>query len=185
VLTYLNCPAAHCPSLVLPFLPSSAPCRLVYLRLCARLDSTNASNTVTVPASTLRHNLQTDLCLSNGIVKAGTGLAVGIVASAILFRRTFPPPHFQRHLRSDAKSIDPFLAFSPFLPFPLLRFSSLTGRPWPVFLGLGFGIGQGYSDCERVFNPAAVPGFRIAGEAQVRFYLSTSSLWDRTASCCQ
>ncbi|GAA6010847.1 hypothetical protein JCM10207_003957 [Rhodosporidiobolus poonsookiae] len=67
---------------------------------------------------------KTDLCLSNGIVKAGTGLAVGIVASAILFRR----------------------------------------RPWPVFLGLGFGIGQGYSDCERVFNPAAVPGFRIAGE---------------------
>ncbi|GAA5910196.1 hypothetical protein JCM6882_001769 [Rhodosporidiobolus microsporus] len=69
---------------------------------------------------------KTDLCLSNGIVKAGTGLAVGIVASAILFRR----------------------------------------RPWPVFLGLGFGIGQGYSDCERVFNPAAVPGFRIAGEAK-------------------
>ncbi|GAA6033159.1 hypothetical protein JCM8097_002974 [Rhodosporidiobolus ruineniae] len=67
---------------------------------------------------------KTDLCLSNGIVKAGTGLAVGIVASALLFRR----------------------------------------RPWPVFLGLGFGIGQGYSDCERVFNPAAVPGFKIAGE---------------------
>ncbi|GAA5821702.1 hypothetical protein JCM11251_000982 [Rhodosporidiobolus azoricus] len=69
---------------------------------------------------------KTDLCLSNGIVKAGTGLAVGIVASAILFRR----------------------------------------RPWPVFLGLGFGIGQGYSDCERVFNPAAVPGFRVAGETK-------------------
>ncbi|BGP19234.1 hypothetical protein JCM10213_007031 [Rhodosporidiobolus nylandii] len=69
---------------------------------------------------------KTDLCLSNGIVKAGTGLAVGIVASAILFRR----------------------------------------RPWPVFLGLGFGAGQGYSDCERVFNPAAVPGFKIAGEAK-------------------
>ncbi|GAA5972401.1 hypothetical protein JCM11641_001827 [Rhodosporidiobolus odoratus] len=69
---------------------------------------------------------KTDLCLSNGIVKAGTGLAVGIVASAILFRR----------------------------------------RPWPVFVGLGFGAGQGYSDCERVFNPAAVPGFKIAGETK-------------------
>ncbi|BGO94421.1 hypothetical protein NBRC10512_003795 [Rhodotorula toruloides] len=66
---------------------------------------------------------KTDLCLSNALVKAGTGLAVGIVASAVLFRR----------------------------------------RPWPVFLGLGFGFGQGYSDCERVFNPAAVPGFKIQG----------------------
>ncbi|KAL8277806.1 hypothetical protein RQP46_009789 [Phenoliferia psychrophenolica] len=37
-------------------------------------------------------------------------------------------------------------------------------RPWPVLMGLGFGIGQGYSDCERVFNPAAVPGFVIAGQ---------------------
>ncbi|KAL7343509.1 hypothetical protein BJY59DRAFT_645302, partial [Rhodotorula toruloides] len=69
-----------------------------------------------------------DLCLSNALVKAGTGLAVGIVASAVLFRR----------------------------------------RPWPVFLGLGFGFGQGYSDCERVFNPAAVPGFKIQGVKEVR-----------------
>ncbi|GAA5821782.1 hypothetical protein JCM3770_000142 [Rhodotorula araucariae] len=76
---------------------------------------------------------KTDLCVSNALVKAGTGLAVGIVASAILFRR----------------------------------------RPWPVFLGLGFGFGQGYSDCERVFNPAAVPGFKIQGaEAASPFKLS-------------
>ncbi|GAA5829007.1 hypothetical protein JCM3766R1_003901 [Sporobolomyces carnicolor] len=67
---------------------------------------------------------KTDLCLSNAIVTAGTGLAVGIVASAILFKR----------------------------------------RPWPVFFGLGFGIGQGYQDCQRVFNPAAIPGYRIQGE---------------------
>ncbi|GAA5856094.1 hypothetical protein JCM9279_002363 [Rhodotorula babjevae] len=78
---------------------------------------------------------KTDLCLSNALVKAGTGLAVGIVASAILFRR----------------------------------------RPWPVFLGLGFGAGQGYADCERVFNPAAVPGYRVQGaEGQASpFKLST------------
>ncbi|BGP42664.1 Mitochondrial inner membrane organizing system component [Rhodotorula kratochvilovae] len=77
---------------------------------------------------------KTDLCVSNALVKAGTGLAVGIVASAILFRR----------------------------------------RPWPVFLGLGFGFGQGYSDCERVFNPAAVPGFKIQGaEAASPFKLSS------------
>ncbi|GAA5862424.1 hypothetical protein JCM3774_002512 [Rhodotorula dairenensis] len=77
---------------------------------------------------------KTDLCLSNALVKAGTGLAVGIVTSAILFRR----------------------------------------RPWPVFLGLGFGIGQGYSDCERVFNPAAIPGFKIQGaEKSSPFQLSS------------
>ena len=102
----------------------------------------------TCSSSTRRR--QTDLCVSNAIVKAGTALGVGIIASAILFKR----------------------------------------RPWPVLLGLGFGIGQschipslllphpsfaftmtrlrlcdttgqGYSDCERIFNPAAVPGFTI------------------------
>ncbi|GAA6014106.1 hypothetical protein JCM11491_004106 [Sporobolomyces phaffii] len=67
---------------------------------------------------------KTDLCLSNAIVTAGTGLAVGVVASAILFKR----------------------------------------RPWPVFFGLGWGLGQGYQDCQRVFNPAAIPGYRIQGE---------------------
>ncbi|GAA5871743.1 hypothetical protein JCM16303_000851 [Sporobolomyces ruberrimus] len=67
---------------------------------------------------------KTDLCLSNGIVTAGTGLAVGVVASAILFKR----------------------------------------RAWPVFFGLGWGLGQGYQDCQRVFNPAAIPGYRIQGE---------------------
>ncbi|GAA5929000.1 hypothetical protein JCM1841_005606 [Sporobolomyces salmonicolor] len=79
--------------------------------------------------------LVTDLCLSNAIVKAGTGLAVGVVASALLFRR----------------------------------------RPWPVLLGLGFGAGQGYSDCERVFNPAAVPGYRIAGQEKAASPFSLSS----------
>jgi inner membrane organizing system protein 1 len=32
-------------------------------------------------------------------------------------------------------------------------------------MGLGFGLGQGYSDAERIFNPAAVPGFVIAPAA--------------------
>ncbi|GAA5866635.1 hypothetical protein JCM1840_002414 [Sporobolomyces johnsonii] len=78
---------------------------------------------------------KTDLCLSNAIVKAGTGLAVGVVASALLFRR----------------------------------------RPWPVLLGLGFGAGQGYSDCERVFNPAAIPGYRIAGQDKAASPFTLSS----------
>jgi inner membrane organizing system protein 1 len=29
-------------------------------------------------------------------------------------------------------------------------------------MGIGFGLGQGYSDAERIFNPAAIPGFVIA-----------------------
>lgn len=28
-------------------------------------------------------------------------------------------------------------------------------------MGLGFGLGQGYSDAQRIFNPAAIPGFVI------------------------
>ncbi|KAM0748782.1 DUF543-domain-containing protein [Meredithblackwellia eburnea MCA 4105] len=67
---------------------------------------------------------KTDLCVSNAIVKTGIAFGVGVVSSAILFRR----------------------------------------RQWPVFVGIGFGLGQSYSDCERVFNPAAVPGFTIAGQ---------------------
>ncbi|SCV73484.1 BQ2448_7410 [Microbotryum intermedium] len=73
-----------------------------------------------------RPKTQSDLCVSNAIVKAGIGFGAGVVASAILFRR----------------------------------------RPWPVLVGLGFGLGQGYSDCERVFNPVAVPGFVIAKDAK-------------------
>ena len=38
---------------------------------------------------------QTDLCLSNAIVKAGLGLGGGVLASAILFRRPLPLPPFQ------------------------------------------------------------------------------------------
>ncbi|GAA5822443.1 hypothetical protein JCM5353_000508 [Sporobolomyces roseus] len=67
---------------------------------------------------------KTDLCLSNAIVKAGTGLAVGIVASVVLFKR----------------------------------------RGWPVGFAFGWGLGQGYQDCQRVFNPAAIPGYRVQGE---------------------
>ena len=37
----------------------------------------------------------------------------------------------------------------------------LRRRAWPVWLGTGFGLGAGYTDCERSFNPVAVPGVRI------------------------
>ncbi|KAI3627247.1 MIC10 [Malassezia furfur] len=37
----------------------------------------------------------------------------------------------------------------------------LKRRSWPVWLGTGFGLGAGYTDCERSFNPVAVPGVRV------------------------
>merc|ERR1711964_866949 len=35
-------------------------------------------------------------------------------------------------------------------------------RAWPVWLFTGVGIGSGYSDANRIFNPAAIPGYKIA-----------------------
>jgi len=37
----------------------------------------------------------------------------------------------------------------------------LRRRTWPVWLGTGFGLGAGYTDCERSFNPVSVPGVRL------------------------
>ncbi|UZJ55939.1 hypothetical protein CBS101457_005259 [Exobasidium rhododendri] len=34
-------------------------------------------------------------------------------------------------------------------------------RSFPVWLGTGFGLGSGWTDCERSFNPVAIPGVRI------------------------
>lgn len=65
-----------------------------------------------------------------------------------LLTLTLPPP-------SSLPPAHPFTSPPTTTPHP-------TGRPWPVLVGLGFGLGQGYSDCERVFNPAAIPGFKIA-----------------------
>lgn len=65
--------------------------------------------------------LQTDLCISNAIVKTGIGFSAGVLLSVLLFRR----------------------------------------RSWPVWLGTGFGLGSGWTDCERSFNPVAIPGVRI------------------------
>merc|ERR1712225_73173 len=35
-------------------------------------------------------------------------------------------------------------------------------RAWPVWLFTGVGIGSGYSDANRIFNPAAILGYKIA-----------------------
>ncbi|EJD01913.1 DUF543-domain-containing protein, partial [Fomitiporia mediterranea MF3/22] len=35
-------------------------------------------------------------------------------------------------------------------------------RTWPIALSTGFGLGAAYADCDRSFNPARVPGTRLA-----------------------
>ncbi|CAH1759947.1 20085_t:CDS:10 [Entrophospora sp. SA101] len=58
-----------------------------------------------------------DHCLSNLLVKTGIGLGVGIVASALIFRK----------------------------------------KSWPITLSTGFGAGVAYAECQRIFNPIALP----------------------------
>ncbi|KAG0141368.1 hypothetical protein CROQUDRAFT_663944 [Cronartium quercuum f. sp. fusiforme G11] len=35
-------------------------------------------------------------------------------------------------------------------------------RSFPVWLGIGSGLGASYSDCQRTFNPVNVPGYRFS-----------------------
>ncbi|BFZ58071.1 Mitochondrial inner membrane organizing system component [Savitreella phatthalungensis] len=39
-------------------------------------------------------------------------------------------------------------------------------RPWPVFTGLGFGLGQSYSECNRHFNPLLIPGQKLVKDGE-------------------
>lgn len=50
------------------------------------------------------------------------------------------------------------IGFSAGVVFSVLL---LKRRAWPVWLGTGFGLGAGYTDCERSFNPVSVPGVRL------------------------
>ena len=36
-----------------------------------------------------------------------------------------------------------------------------AGRAWPVWLGLGWGLGNGYADWERIASPATLPNVRV------------------------
>ncbi|KAH8929270.1 DUF543-domain-containing protein [Atractiella rhizophila] len=69
---------------------------------------------------------KTDVCISNMLVQTSMGLGVGVVLSAVLFKR----------------------------------------RAWPVWISTGFGAGSAYSDCNRLFNPAAIPGYKIVGQEE-------------------
>lgn len=67
---------------------------------------------------------------------------------------------------------------------------SATGRAFPVWLGTGFGLGSGWTDCERSFNPVAIPGVRVLNSTSSiqqtqpsvmeRLGAKTSSLVDRS-----
>lgn len=34
-------------------------------------------------------------------------------------------------------------------------------KSWPIALSTGFGIGVSYAECQRTFNPTAIPGVKI------------------------
>ncbi|KAI8452281.1 hypothetical protein BY996DRAFT_4564678, partial [Phakopsora pachyrhizi] len=34
-------------------------------------------------------------------------------------------------------------------------------RSFPVWIGIGSGLGSSYSDCQRTFNPINIPGYKI------------------------
>ncbi|KAK0564904.1 Mitochondrial inner membrane organizing system component [Tilletia horrida] len=48
-------------------------------------------------------------------------------------------------------------------------------RAFPVWIGTGFGLGSGYTDCERSFNPISVPGVRIVPASSSSSSSSSSS----------
>jgi len=66
------------------------------------------------------------------LIISASGLALGIVFSAVLFKRTY--------LLNIGINIYINLFF-----FKL-------GRPWPVFFGTGIGLGMGYSNCQNDFR---------------------------------
>lgn len=58
---------------------------------------------------------------------------------------------------------------------PFVVFVLSTGRAFPVWLGTGFGLGSAYTDCERSFNPVAVPGVRVVPSSSTTSVSATSS----------
>lgn len=71
----------------------------------------------------------------------------------------------------------------------LIRWPPFAGRAFPVWLGTGFGLGSGWTDCERSFNPVAVPGVRILPSAAAatanpstmeRLSARTAEVFDKT-----
>ena len=68
----------------------------------------------------------------------------------------------------------PFRSLFPFITV-YLCILRITGRAFPVWLGTGFGLGSAYTDCERSFNPVAVPGVRVVPSSSSANISATSS----------
>lgn len=62
----------------------------------------------------------------------------------------------------------------------LLRTSFWTGRGWPVWLGLGFGLGSSYADCQRIAKPVTLPNVRVlpSGSPEARAAPSSASTFE-------
>ncbi|MBW0471811.1 hypothetical protein O181_011526 [Austropuccinia psidii MF-1] len=43
----------------------------------------------------------------------------------------------------------------------ILSVIAFRRRAFPVWIGLGCGLGASYSDCQRTFNPAHLPGYKL------------------------
>ncbi|KAK9893653.1 hypothetical protein P389DRAFT_198900 [Cystobasidium minutum MCA 4210] len=65
---------------------------------------------------------KTDLALATLATRTAAGLGIGVLLSAILFKR----------------------------------------RTGPIYFLTGAGFGAGYADSQRIFNPAAIPGYKVA-----------------------
>ncbi|OCH90181.1 DUF543-domain-containing protein [Obba rivulosa] len=48
-------------------------------------------------------------------------------------------------------------------------------RGWPIALGTGFGAGMAYADCDRLFNPARIPGMRVIPASEAAKYTAEAS----------
>lgn len=97
-----------------------------------------------------------DACLSNALVKTGLSFSAGVLASVVLFKRTCLAP---LALLCFARIFSASLCSA--CQQPLTDLIVRAGRAWPVWIGTGFGVGQSWTECERSFNPTALPGVRI------------------------
>lgn len=79
---------------------------------------------------------KTDLALATLATRTAAGLGIGVVLSALLFKR----------------------------------------RTGPIYFLTGAGFGAGYADAQRIFNPAAIPGYKVANLSTQATAASSTSL---------
>ncbi|KNF06130.1 hypothetical protein PSTG_00640 [Puccinia striiformis f. sp. tritici PST-78] len=57
-------------------------------------------------------------------------------------------------------------------------------RAFPVWIGVGSGLGASYSDCQRTFNPAHLPGYRFLDSPPTSSNANKNSSPDSSPSAC-